>query len=131
MDISYVFSNNDDWKNKVVEKGINVQYLQDLIKDVSVILGNLRNDEIEDFIFRLKICHDKANGKDSNPDETYRTPMRVSVALGEKNYFFKLCPVESVYLRYKSRYFCESCGINTTFKIKSMKIHIDRVHARV
>lgn len=131
MDISYVFCNNDDWKNKVIEKGINVQQLHDLIKDVSVILGNLRNDEIEDFIFRLKICRDKANGKEINPDDTYRTPMRVSVALGEKNYFFKLCPAESVYLRYKSRYFCESCGINTTFKIKSMKIHIDRVHARV
>ena len=130
MDILHVFCNNEDWKNKVTEKGIGEQDLCAMIKDVSFILANLRNDEIEDFIFRLKIRYDKENGKESNPDDAYRSPMRVSVALGDKNYFFRLCPEEKVFLRCKSRYFCESCGVTSTFKIKSMKIHVEKVHGK-
>jgi Zn finger protein HypA/HybF involved in hydrogenase expression len=131
MDISYVFSNHEEWKTKVVEKGLTVQHLYDLIKDVSVIIGNLRNDEIEDFVFRLKVCHDKSIGKDCDPDDSYRTPMRVSVEMGSRVFYFKLSPTESVFLRQKSRYFCETCGINNTFKIKSMRTHVERVHGKI
>ena len=130
MDLALIFSNIDDWKNKVLDKGLSLEDLCSMVKDVNVILANLRNDEIEDFIFRLKIAQDEANGKNRDPDEVYRTPMRVSVAMGEQFFFFKLCPAESYYLRYKSRYFCEICGINSTLKIKSMKIHVERVHAK-
>jgi hypothetical protein len=128
MDILHVFCNNEDWKNKVLEKGICEQDLFDMVKDVSFILADLRNDEVEDFIFRLKIRFDKENGKESNPDDTYRTPMRISVALDGKNYFFRLCVEDKVFLRCKSRFVCESCGLGSTFKIKGMKAHVEKVH---
>ena len=130
MDIAYVVSNQDEWKSKILEKGYTTSTsLYELIKDIVVILGSLRNDEIDDFIFRLKIVHDTAQGKKIDIEDAQKPPMRASVLMFGKQHYFKLSPKESSYSKSKSKFYCEFCGISSTFKLDGIKKHLSIFHS--
>lgn len=129
MEIAYIVSNQEEWKNKILEKGYTTSVsLYELIKDIVIILGSLRNDEIDDFIFRLKIVHDNLLGKKIEIEEAQKGPMRVSMFMFGKQHYFKLSPKETVYSKSKSKFYCEFCGMSSTFKLDGIKKHLTIFH---
>lgn len=130
MNLSEILSYNEVWKKKLIDKGHTVSSLCNLIKDFQPILKTLRNDEISDFIFRLKHYHDSLNNKKTSFDELQEIPERASVNLYGKTYYFKLCPDEKSFSSPTSKFYCELCGILPIFKLESIKKHLETFHSQ-
>lgn len=129
MNVAEIEFHNEGWKNKLICKGYTAKSLYDLIKGIIPIVENLRNDEIEDFIFRLKCYHDNLRGKKIDLDKLQEIPQRISINKHGQNYFFKLSPKEKKYSSPKSKFYCELCGLRPVLKLESIEKHIESFHS--
>ena len=128
MDIDFVLSNDKSWSEKATSLGYTVGSLRRLIEDLRTLITHLSNEEQEDFIYRLKVCHELSKGNDTDQDPEAKIPCRVSVQIGGRYFYYRIMARETSYNKNESMFYCEICGVSTTMKYKQIKIHTTTVH---
>jgi hypothetical protein len=128
MDLNYVLSNDKALIEKALALGHDEKSMGLLIKDLRLIIVELPNDEIDDFVYKLKISHDLASGKTLDLELENKVFSRVSVLVEGKMYFFKLYPTEIEYKKMANSFYCEMCGLETRLKPTKFKKHVINSH---
>ena len=129
MDLAYVFSNDKGWLEKIQGMNQDIKSLSNVTRDMMTFISHLSNDEIEDFVYRLKLCHEKSKGKEVDVEQDSKMVARISIQYGPKNYFFKLAPSDTGVKKNESLFYCESCGLSTTMRNIKIKPHIKAFHS--
>ncbi|OMJ90466.1 hypothetical protein SteCoe_7168 [Stentor coeruleus] len=123
MDLAHVFTNENVWIEKVLNIGHTMDTLCSLIKEMSDIYEIVDPSDIEDFIYRLKVCNDKKKGSKVDMENDMKIPTRVCVYVGKMPFFFKACPQEKCSKKSEMNFYCEECGPGTKVKVKRLKPH--------
>jgi hypothetical protein len=123
MDLAHVFTNEQVWIEKVVNVGHTMDTLCALVRDMSDIYEIVESSDIEDFIYRLKVCNDKRKGTNVDTESDLKIPTRVCVYVGKRPFFFRVCPQENSCKKSEMSFYCEECGPGTKVKVKRLKPH--------
>lgn len=123
MDISYVFTNEQTWIEKLTKSGHTFETLCELSKEMIEVFQLIEVQYLEDLIYRLKIVSDFEKGKDFDIEADTQMPLRVSVEADKKPYFFRICPQEKSFKRTEMHFYCENCGPEVKLNLSNLKQH--------
>lgn len=128
MDLKYLFSNEKDTIEKAEKLNLTVESLTRLTKDILALIEPLSGEEIEDFIYRLKLYYNQINNKEQDLAYEGKIPARASDIVGGKHFFFRHLQSEYSNQAKNCLFYCELCGPNEILKSSQFKTHVIRNH---